>query len=53
MSAEKTVTVSFELAAGHFVADMLHVYASPMMILHMEMASGAAAPLPRTSLRAL
>src|SRR3979409_2256459 len=42
MSAHKTVTVTPELTVGHFVADMPQVYATPMMILHMEMASGAA-----------
>jgi len=30
------------MTVGHFVADMPHVYATPMMILHMEMASGSA-----------
>ena|ERR1700743_2684143 len=49
MSAEETVTVTSEMTVGHFVADMPHVYATPMMILHMEMASGAAiaAHLPK------
>jgi predicted thioesterase len=42
MSAHKTVTVTPEMTVGHFVADMPQVYATPMMILHMEMASGAA-----------
>jgi fluoroacetyl-CoA thioesterase len=42
MSAEKTVTVTSEMTVGHFVAHMPQVYATPMMILHMEMASGAA-----------
>jgi fluoroacetyl-CoA thioesterase len=42
MTAEKTVTVTPEMTVGHFVADMPQVYATPMMILHMEMASGAA-----------
>jgi hypothetical protein len=37
MSAEKTVTVTSEMTVGHFV--------TPMMILHMEMASGAAIAL--------
>jgi predicted thioesterase len=41
-TAEKTVTVTPEMTVGHFVADMPQVYATPMMILHMEMASGAA-----------
>ena len=42
MSAEMTATVSREMTVGHFVAGMPQVYATPMMILHMEMASGSA-----------
>ena len=42
MTAEKTVTVTSGMTVGHFVAHMPQVYATPMMILHMEMASGAA-----------
>jgi fluoroacetyl-CoA thioesterase len=42
MTAEKTVVVTSEMTVGHFVADMPQVYATPMMILHMEMASGSA-----------
>ena len=42
MTAEMTVTVTPEMTVGHFVADMSQVYATPMMILHMEMASGSA-----------
>jgi fluoroacetyl-CoA thioesterase len=42
MAAEKTVTVTAEMTVGHFVANMPQVYATPMMILHMEMASGSA-----------
>jgi fluoroacetyl-CoA thioesterase len=42
MTAETTTTVSPEMTVGHFVADMPQVYATAMMILHMEMASGAA-----------
>jgi fluoroacetyl-CoA thioesterase len=42
MSAELELTVSHEMAIGHFVAGMPLVYATPMMILHMEMAAGAA-----------
>jgi fluoroacetyl-CoA thioesterase len=42
MTAEKTVTVTSGMTVGHFVADMPQVYATPMMILHMEMASGSA-----------
>jgi fluoroacetyl-CoA thioesterase len=41
MTAEKTVTVTPEMTVGHFVAHMPRVYATPMMILHMEMAAGA------------
>ena len=42
MTAEKTVTVTAEMTVGHFVAHMPQVYATPMMILHMEIASGSA-----------
>jgi fluoroacetyl-CoA thioesterase len=42
MTAEKIVTVTSEMTVGHFVAQMPRVYATPMMILHMEMASGSA-----------
>jgi fluoroacetyl-CoA thioesterase len=42
MTAEKTVTVTPNMTVGHFVAGMPQVYATPMMILHMEMASGSA-----------
>ena len=42
MTAEKTVIVTSEMTVGHFVADMPQVYATPIMILHMEMASGSA-----------
>jgi predicted thioesterase len=42
MSAEKNVIVTREMTIGHFVAGMPHVYATPMMILHMEMAAGSA-----------
>jgi fluoroacetyl-CoA thioesterase len=42
MTAEKTVTVSSATTVDHFVAGMPEVYATPMMILHMEMASGSA-----------
>ncbi|MFL6840293.1 MAG: thioesterase family protein [Bradyrhizobium sp.] len=49
MTAEKIVTVTSEMTVGHFVANMPRVYATPMMILHMEMASGSAiaAHLPK------
>ena len=42
MTAEKTVNVTSEMTVDHFVADIPQVYATPMMILHMEMASGSA-----------
>jgi fluoroacetyl-CoA thioesterase len=42
MTAERTVVVTSEMTVGHFVARMPQVYATPMMILHMEMASGSA-----------
>ncbi|WP_407178809.1 thioesterase family protein [Bradyrhizobium sp. STM 3562] len=42
MTAEKTVTVTPDMTIGHFVAGMPQVYATPMMILHMEMAAGSA-----------
>src|ERR1700681_847307 len=42
MTAEETVTVTSEMTVGHFVAGMPQVYATPMMILHMEMAAGGA-----------
>lgn len=41
-TADKTVTVTSEMTVGYFVANMPQVYATPMMILHMEMASGSA-----------
>src|ERR1700754_3234219 len=49
MTAEQVVTVTPEMTVGHFVARMPQVYATPMMILHMEMASGSAiaAHLPK------
>ena len=49
MTAEKTVTVISEMTVSHFVANMPHVYATPMVILHMEMASGSsiASHLPK------
>jgi fluoroacetyl-CoA thioesterase len=42
MTAEQIVTVTPEMTVGHFVAQMPQVYATPMMILHMEMAAGSA-----------
>src|ERR1700722_9736731 len=41
MTAAKTVIVTPEMTVGHFVAHMPQVYATAMMILHMEMAAGA------------
>jgi fluoroacetyl-CoA thioesterase len=41
MVAEHTVTVTSEMTISHFVADMPQVYATPMMVLHMEMAAGS------------
>jgi fluoroacetyl-CoA thioesterase len=42
MTAEVTVTVTPDMTVAHFVPDMPRVYATPIMILHMEMASGSA-----------
>jgi predicted thioesterase len=42
MTAEKIITVTSGMTIGHFVPQMPSVYATPMMILHMEMASGSA-----------
>src|SRR3981081_817611 len=42
MTAKKTVIVTREMTIDHFVVHMPQVYATPMMILHMEMASGSA-----------
>src|SRR6476469_2827451 len=42
MTAEIAVTFTPEMTVGHFVANMPQVYATPIMILHMEMASGSA-----------
>lgn len=42
MSAEMRVLVVRDMTIGHFVPDMPLVYATPIMILHMEMAAGAA-----------
>jgi fluoroacetyl-CoA thioesterase len=41
-SAERTLVVPPERTVGHFVPDMPMVYATPMMILEMEMAAGDA-----------
>jgi fluoroacetyl-CoA thioesterase len=42
MTAERTLIVPPERTVGHFVRHMPMVYATPMMILEMEMASGDA-----------
>jgi fluoroacetyl-CoA thioesterase len=42
MTATKTVRVSYAMTVDQFVANMPQVYATPMMILHMEMASSSA-----------
>ena len=42
MSSELKLVVTREMTIGHFVAGMPLVYATPMMILHMEMAAGSA-----------
>ena len=42
MSAERTLVVPAERTVGHFVPGMPMVYATPMMILEMEMASSDA-----------
>jgi fluoroacetyl-CoA thioesterase len=42
MSAERTLVVPTERTVGHFVPGMPMVYATPMMILEMELASGDA-----------
>jgi fluoroacetyl-CoA thioesterase len=42
MSAERTLVVPPERTVGHFVPDMPMVYATPMMIMEMEMVSSDA-----------
>src|ERR1700690_775765 len=42
MSAERTLVVPPERTVGHFVQGMPMVYATPMMILEMELVSGDA-----------
>src|SRR5215468_7180533 len=42
MSAERTLVVPPERTVGHFVPGMPMVYATPMMILEMEMTAGDA-----------
>lgn len=48
MAAAVSVVVTPDMTVGHFVPGMPQVYATPMMILHMEMAAGlaVAAALP-------
>src|SRR6188472_2967977 len=49
MSAERTLVVPTERTVGHFVPYMPMVYATPMMILEMELASAdAVTPLLET-----
>ena len=49
MSAERTLLVPVEQTVGHLLAGMPFVFATPMMILQMELTSGDAirARLPR------
>ena len=42
MSAERTLVVPPERTVGHFLAHMPQVYATPMMILEMELTAGDA-----------
>src|SRR6185369_9752557 len=42
MTAERTLVVPLERTVGHFLPGMPMVYATPMMILEMELASGDA-----------
>src|ERR1700726_601832 len=42
MSAERILVVPADRTVGHFVPSMPMVYATPMMILEMELASGDA-----------
>src|ERR1700760_3211118 len=42
MSAERTLVVPVERTVGHFLPGMPMVFATPMMILEMEMAAGEA-----------
>jgi fluoroacetyl-CoA thioesterase len=41
MAAEKKVTVTPEMTVGRVVPGTPTVYGTPMMILHMKMASGS------------
>jgi hypothetical protein len=42
LEAEMKLIVSLEMTIGHLVAGMPYVYATPMMVLHMEMAAASA-----------
>jgi fluoroacetyl-CoA thioesterase len=42
MAGETHIIVTREMTIGHFVAGMPLVYATPVMVLHMEMAAGSA-----------
>jgi predicted thioesterase len=42
MSAEMQLLVTRQMTIGYFVPGMPCVYATPMMVLHMEMAAGSA-----------
>ena len=42
LSAETDFVATREMTIGHFVAGMPPVYATPVMVLHMEMAEGSA-----------
>ena len=42
LSAETDFVVTREMTIGHFIAGMPLVYATPVMVLHMEMAAGSA-----------
>jgi fluoroacetyl-CoA thioesterase len=42
LAAEMRLIVTREMTIGHFVPGMPYVYATPMMVLHMEMAAGSA-----------
>jgi predicted thioesterase len=42
MSAEMQLLITRQMTIGHFVPGMPYVYATPMMVLHMEMAAGSA-----------
>ena len=48
MAAAVSIVVTPDMTVGYFVPGMPQVYATPMMILHMEMAAGlaVAAALP-------